>query len=757
PLYYHFFTALDFGVVLAEKPEQEGIRRQGAPFCYPVEQAHGYLANLLAKKLDYIFLPQVKGLPTGCKYENAVSCPLVQGEPYYLQAAFPELEPGRRLLSPIVDFSLGFDSQTDVFVGLAVSVGADRAEAEAAYSAAIKVQQGFRRELKARGRKLLAELESNPDQKAMVIFGRSYNAFSAAANMGIPHKFAARGWTVIPCDFFPMGGEEPWSNMYWATGQVILEAARIVSKHPRLFGVYITNFSCGPDSFLVGYFRQIMGAKPSLTLELDGHTADAGIDTRVEAFLDIVQGYLELDRGKRPSTADDITLPATIVSGGKVYLKTPVGDQLALEDPRVTLLVPAMGERGHSFLAAVLKRVGVKCVPLPPPGHKEHKLGQAHSNCKECLPLQLTVGSLLRYLQEHELLAEEQLVYFMPETSGPCRFGQYQVFINRLIRNLGLTNVSTLSLNSANSYGGLGTGFTLGVWLAIVIADVMSDIRNTLLTLAQDQEQAQQVYEQVRGQIMDSLARDSWAKVGKTLTDAAAALSQIALTRTLAQTPKVAILGEIYVRADAFSRQGLIEYLAAHGIISRVAPVNEWLYYCDYLLQKEILAPQEWKNRLKNRLQGQVKVWTENIIKAALSRSGLYQHHLTDVEGVIDGVRHLISPTLTGEAILTIGGAVSEIIDEVDGVIAIGPFGCMPNRIAEAVAGKTIAREKPRATDNKKLTRRVLARQPHLPFMAIESDGNVFPQVVEARLESFILQVKRLHEVISEEKAAMQH
>ena len=39
-------------------------------------------------------------------------------------------------------------------------------------------------------------------------------------------------------------------------------------KDPQLFGTYITNFSCGPDSFIIGYFRDIMGRKPSLTLEL---------------------------------------------------------------------------------------------------------------------------------------------------------------------------------------------------------------------------------------------------------------------------------------------------------------------------------------------------------------------------------------------------------------------------------------------------------------------------------------------------------
>ena len=158
-----------------------------------------------------------------------------------------------------------------------------------------------------------------------------------------------------------------------------------------------------------------------------------------------------------------------------------------------------------------------------------------------------------------------------------------------------------------------------------------------------------------------------------------------------------------------------------------MAPVHEWLYYCDYLLKEEILRPKRGLEGLTNQLQAAVKVWLEGKVKKVLSASGLYHHRLVRVAELIAGVEHLISPQLTGEAILTIAGALTEVIDDVAGVIAIGPFGCMPNRIAEAVAGKCLGREKVRATRDIELTRRVLSRQAHLPFMAIETDGNVFP------------------------------
>ena len=78
--------------------------------------------------------------------------------------------------------------------------------------------------------------------------------------------------------------------MYWSAGQAVLKAARLVERHPQLFGCYITNFSCGPDSFRDRVSSGTSWArKPSLTLELDSHAADAGLETRVEAFLDIVR------------------------------------------------------------------------------------------------------------------------------------------------------------------------------------------------------------------------------------------------------------------------------------------------------------------------------------------------------------------------------------------------------------------------------------------------------------------------------------
>jgi predicted nucleotide-binding protein (sugar kinase/HSP70/actin superfamily) len=75
--------------------------------------------------------------------------------------------------------------------------------------------------------------------------------------------------------------------MFWEYGRRILAAARIVSRHPNLHIIYVTNFKCGPDSFVKGFIRPASGGKPFLTLQFDGHSNDAGMMTRYVCIFDI--------------------------------------------------------------------------------------------------------------------------------------------------------------------------------------------------------------------------------------------------------------------------------------------------------------------------------------------------------------------------------------------------------------------------------------------------------------------------------------
>ena len=754
PLYAHFFTQLGFQPVLPAQPAAEGIDRCNAPFCYPVELAHGFFHTLLqeARDLDFIFLPHLKSVPASAARTPAQLCPLAQGETFFLRSAFRD-RLGRdqpKILTPRLELAEGFEKAEPVLVEVARKMGIGRQEARRAVSAAIMWQQSCLAAIRQMGRDFLAALEQQPPQPAVILFGRPYNAFASEAHMGIPHKLASRGVPVLSCDALPLEQEPGKRHMYWGMGQTILKAARFVARHPLLFGTYITNFSCGPDSFVVGYFRSIMGTKPSLTLELDSHTADAGIDTRIEAFLDIVQAYVQRQTaGQATPAAAGRFQPARVHAGnGRLTVVRSDGTAVAASDPAVTLLFPSMGRFGSEGLAAVFRGLGFHALAHPPADEAVLKLGRGHTSCKECLPLILTTGTLLNYLKNGRR-PEETVLYFMPTGSGPCRFGQYYVFMEDLIRRLELADVAILNPSSDDSYAGLPRSFSRRAWWAVVVSDLMENLRSRILAAAADPARAMAAFENQWQRLLEALEKGDLDKMCGTCRDAARVIAPFCRRPDNRPVPTIALTGEIFVRRDSLSRRYLIRRLAELGFATLCAPVAEWIHYTNFLVEERLdpcrLDPLA---RLRLHLRNRVMERDEDRLKAAFSHDGLPVAPTVDIDHIVSHAAPYISAHLTGEAVLTVGSALAEIVDTVCGVIAIGPFGCMPNRLSEALLTEAMTREGKLAAGGGPSHQAILAEIDHLPFLAIESDGSPFPQLIDAKLETFCLRARRLHDMI---------
>ncbi|MGM0453276.1 MAG: acyl-CoA dehydratase activase, partial [Thermodesulfobacteriota bacterium] len=756
PFYATFFSQMGFEPVLPQRACRQGIDQRNAAFCHPAELAHGYFYFLLQETTpaDFIFMPHIKAIPVNNGSEGSQLCPFVQGETYYLTTTFRQAvsrlqQKGTTFLTPFIDMSGSMADAREPLLETARQMGVSRERAGLAFDRAVNRQNACFDAMQKLGDRVLAEVAADPDQIAVVIFGRPYNAFVEEAHMGIPHKLASRGIRVIPLDCLPIADEAAKRHMYWGMGQLILKAARYIKRHPQLFGTFITNFSCGPDSFLVSYFRDIMGQKPSLTLELDSHTADAGIETRIEAFLDIVSEYRQLLKRQNPDTGGRFFQPAkTYTENGIPKVVTSKGKTLPLTDPRVTFLIPSMGRLGTELLAAVFREAGFHVAHHPPADENVLKLGRAHTTCKECLPLILTTGTLLNYAY-HQKREDEVLVYFMASASGPCRFGQYSIFMEDLIRRLQLPDVAIFSLTSDNTYFGIEANLNYyKAWWALIISDLMEDIRSMILANAADPHQAMAIFNAHWRRIVEEMEQGNFKSIRGRLEQAADRLGRIAMKRPVREVPTVLVTGEIFVRRDGLSRQHLTERLAEKGFAVMCSPVSEWIRYSDYVFRYDSDWQQTpWSEKLKFYLRQMLMNRYEKRLTGALAKSGLVHGPPPDIETVIDNASPYISPRLGGEAILTVGSAITEVASEVSGVIAIGPFGCMPNRMSESILSEVMTRaDKLRASSGNNHLETVLKDFESLPFLAIESDGSPFPQLIEAKLEAFCLRAQRLHE-----------
>lgn len=741
PLYYNFFTRLGFRVILAQESRVEGVDKREAAFCYPVELSHGFLQDMLYNKPDYVFLPHIKEIDNPGEDIPRKTCVLMQSENYYLKAAFKEELKNVRILDPVLDFSDGYESAEAEFIKLARDMGESRQSASEAYGFACGELNKMFGEFKETGRKILRELEQDPEKIAVVLFGRGYNAFAKEANLGVPQKFASRGITVIPHDFLPYDSLKSYKHMYWALGQQILRGARYVYSHPQLFASYITNFSCGPDSFIIPYFRNIMGRKPSLTLELDSHSADAGINTRIEAALDIIKSFRELHRNEYIAEEKvNGYRPLSVLSETKIVDSD--GKELQITDPSVKVIVPSMGRFATQAFSAAFRYLGINSSPLPVYTMETLTIGRGNTTCKECLPLILNAGSMIEYYYSRTNI-DEKTLFFMAKGDGPCRLGQYHVYLEDIVKKRKMRNFGVYTLSDEDSYEGLGNKFVIRGWAAITVGNIMAEVYHAIQALACDRKRAGEIFSREYEKILQKLEKGSLEDLYKQIEESALVLNRIERKESIHEARKIVLVGEIFVRHDEFSRMDLIERLTEKGFVVRIVPIGEYIYYSNFLSSRENRnSKSPAADKLKFAIRDYVQKHIERKIRKAAAKSGFVEFDMPDIDDVLKRAEHLISRDLAGEAILTIGSAFREIMDHVSGVISLGPFGCMPSRVAESILNVEMNTSGKHASEKKKIR---LEENEDLPFLAIETDGNIFPQIIQSKIEIFMLQAERLH------------
>ena len=82
--------------------------------------------------------------------------------------------------------------------------------------------------------------------------------------------------------------KKDYPDIYWPFAQRILSSAYDVKENENYYPLILTHHGCGPDSVILHYFKEIIGDKPYLNIEVDEHSSDVGIITRLEAFINSI-------------------------------------------------------------------------------------------------------------------------------------------------------------------------------------------------------------------------------------------------------------------------------------------------------------------------------------------------------------------------------------------------------------------------------------------------------------------------------------
>jgi predicted CoA-substrate-specific enzyme activase len=709
PFWKTFFEQLGFTVVLSNESDKSLLTRSieviTTETCLPVELMHGHVLDLMDKGVDYIFLPFI----VNAKFKKGdttfnCNCPWIQTYPFMVKAALRGKIDESKLLTPTLHFRFFeralLKEMTTYFHD---KFGIGKMDIRNAVYYADNVQTLFERRLVEYGKDVLQNIPK--DCRPVVLLGRPYNSADPHLNLGLVEKLIAQNVMPVPLDMLditPSSILGNYRNMYWPNGQRIIAAAQYVAKTDGMYAVYLSNFRCGPDSFIWHYVTEELKGKPFLHLEVDEHSADAGMVTRIEAFLDSLKGSEQNEKKEV-----------------KVFRPRPSTPSPSME--RV-LYFPYMHDGGYT-LAAAARCIGIQAEVLPKQTEEDLAIGRKYTSSKECFPMICTTGSFIRKLQEPGI-DPSKVSFFMPDHNGPCRFGQYNQFHRILFDRLGYEEAELITPSNNASYediaGDHGQKFRILAWKGIVAYDFLRKIYRETKPYEINKGEALNLYE-------DSIKRlenciENGAKgLHKVLTGITSDFMNIKADKSR-RKPVVAVLGEVFMRDNAECNGNIANRLEELGVEVIIGPFAEWIYYSTHRSTRDNL----WKNDMKGVIKSKIQGFGQDVIAGSLLKGiKKFTDHEKDISlhEMLKLCNTYVNEFYDGDPPIAVGSSVALAQRGVSGIAAILPFTCMPGTLIASVSDSF--------------------RKDHnnIPFINIAYDGQDTVSL-DTRLQAFVFQVK---------------
>jgi predicted nucleotide-binding protein (sugar kinase/HSP70/actin superfamily) len=459
-------------------------------------------------------------------------------------------------------------------------------------------------------------------------------------------------------------------NMFWHSGQRILAAARIIRDDPRLEAVYLTHFACGPDSFLLSFFRETMKDKPFLELELDDHSGEAGLLTRLEAFFESRQRTV--NSGQRAG------------AGGAPHSSRPTP-----KSPISNVYIPNVCDPAH-VLAAAMRAHGLRAEVLPPSTSETLALGRALCLGRECLPCHTIAGDMVQRARQPGF-EPGRAAYLIPTSAGPCRLGQFHDLLRQVLRRQGLGELRIVAPSAENGYqyGGLGVPpLRVGrlAWQGLVALDFLEKLRLHHRPYEREAGSADALYALLLRRLVEAVEAGGGRRIPALLDEAARRFAALAVDRGRAR-PIIGLVGEIYLRLNPFTNQQIVRRVEALGGEVWLAPMSEWLYYANHFSRFSAAAEHRYGNLLRLHLIRRVLDYDERRLLAPVAGC-LPNAHEPPTAKLLAAAAPYFHPVLRTEAPLTVGKAVDFARQGLDGILNVMPFTCMPGTVVAGLAGR---------------------------------------------------------------------
>lgn len=300
PLWKTFFEELGAEIVVSDNTTKkildDGVKNCVDEACLPVKLFHGHVINL-KDRVDYLFIPRYTSVSRG-----EYVCPKFGGLPDMVKHTL-------KGLPQIIDTEVNLRKSKRNAMKAALEVGSyfssDKNKIKTAFKKALESYRNFRNQVKSGflpsdilDRKLTLIKKPGVNMLNIAVIGHVYNLYDSYINMDMISKLRNNNVNIITIDMIDGGIIDEKSGtlhkkMFWYFGRKAMGSAFHMLDRGDIDGIiYVMSFGCGIDSFVCDLIeRKIRRSRdiPFIVLTIDEHSGEAGMNTRLEAFIDMIR------------------------------------------------------------------------------------------------------------------------------------------------------------------------------------------------------------------------------------------------------------------------------------------------------------------------------------------------------------------------------------------------------------------------------------------------------------------------------------
>ena len=675
PFWFTFLTKLKFKVVLSPISNKEifklGIETiPSESACYPAKISHGHIMYLINKGLKIIFYPCV---PYEYKEDsganNHYNCPMVTSYPDVIKNNIDDLkEKNIKYLSPFLSLHNKeklYKRLYEIFEEFNVT----KKEIIEAVDAAFNERENVVSDIRKKGEETLKYIEEHK-MKGIVLSGRPYH-IDPEINHGLTDIITSFNMAVLTEDSVAHLGnlERPIRVVdQWMYHTRLYRAAAFVKERTDLELIQLTSFGCGLDAVTSDQVAEILASRGKMytLIKIDEGSNLGAVKIRIRSLKSAME-----EREKNNVKLKNID---------NSYNKNLFTKEMKKD---WTILAPQMSPIHFQFIEKAARASGYNIDVLPANDKEAIEEGIKYVNNDACYPSILVIGQMINALKSGKY-DPNKTALIISQTGGGCRATNYVGFLKKGLREAGFPNVPIISLNVLGMERQPGFKISYRLIKKLMMGVIYGDLFIRVLYRVRPYEtvkgSANKLYEYYREKAFKNVENGNKNEMNKLVKEIVKVFDTLEINDEV--KPKVGIVGEILVKYHPTANNNIVDVLEKEGAEVVVPELLDFFLYCCY------------NSKFKNRyLSGSSIVKTEcdiaisyiesyrKVVIKELQNSERFGYP-SSINNLAKKAANVVSlGNQTGEGWLLTGEMVELIESDVNNIVCIQPFACLPNHI----------------------------------------------------------------------------